>query len=296
MRSPNLFLIGTQKGGSSSLFRALISHPEIGKLRGKEPNIFNAPTPEEAQRRLAECTPKPEMAGRRWLLDASVNYSRYPKYPTVPETIHALSLDPAGLRFIYILRNPVERMVSNYFWKAQLYGTPAGFEATVAEDPQFVQTGLYDRQIEHYLRHFDRSQFRFLKSETYMADSQAQLKALFGWLGLDPEVSLPEPARRGATDKETTRQPRSALLSRTLRAVPGLRSVIRSLLPDETIRKASRAMTAEAPRQDPPAALKQALIDRHFQDSIRRTAELTGLDLDDWLVARPEAAPSEARS
>jgi hypothetical protein len=289
MRCPNLFLIGSQKSGSSSLFKGLAAHPGIDRMTAKEPNIFCAPSEAEARAELAKYQPA-ESTGR-YLIDASVNYTRHPKFADVPERIAEIVPDLDAVRFIYILRNPVERLVSNYFFKAQRYGTPDDLLAAVEADPQYVATGLYDQQVRRYYRWFAPEQFRFVKFETFSADPAAELARLFEWLGLEPLASAGG-VRAGATDKELTRVPRSGALTRTLWAVPGLRATARRLLPDRTIRRLSRALTRDEARRDPPREIKRRLLETHFLASIHATGQLTGLDLQDWLHAY-DAPPAD---
>lgn len=285
MRHPDLFLIGTQKGGSSSFFRGLCLHPEIARMAVKECNIYTQGTPEAVTARLAECQPAGEPVTTRYLIDASTDYSRFPKFPDVPRTIRALCPVPEALRFLYVMRHPVERLISNYFWRNQLYGLPHDLTGAIEAEPQFLATSRYDLQIEHYLKTFPRAQFHFVKSESFYADPPGELRRAFLWLGLDPDIDLSALPHRGATDKARMRTPRFGMLNRLLWKAPALRRALRGILPDRMVRKLARATTRETPRPTITRAEKQALLTQHFTDSIRRTAELTGLDLDDWLSA-----------
>lgn len=280
-KTPNLFLIGTQKGGSTSLHNALVRHPDIGRLRWKEPNIFSQPT-EEAARKALEDFPVP--AGDfRYVIDGSIDYSRYPKYSKTPRNI--LKICGPDVRFVYILRNPVERLVSNYFWMQERYGLPFSFETTIAKDPQYVQTSLYDLQIERYLGLFDLGQFHFVRHRDFVRDPAERTAEVFRWLGLDPEKAVGEVPRLAATDKTNTRAGRFGPVNRLLWSSPGLRRTVRTLLPDRLARRAVRLITVEAERKDPSREVKRALLETHFLASIDRTEQLTGLDLTDWKTA-----------
>jgi hypothetical protein len=293
MRCPNLFLIGAQKSGSSSLFKGLITHPEIDQMTAKEPNIFCAPTEAAARNELKKYQPANSTA--LYLLDASVNYTRYPKFPEVPERISEIVPDLDAVRFIYIIRNPVERLISNYHFKAQRYGTHSDLLAAIQADPQFVATGLYDQQLACYFRWFAPEQFCFVKFEAFSDNPGIELARIFSWLGLDEPESSVIPRRFGDTDREMTRVPRSGALTRTLRTLPGLRATARRFLPDSALRQMARMLTREAARQDPPEKLKQHLLETYFLASIHATERITALDLHDWIRAyqtdNPTALP-----
>lgn len=287
---PNLFLIGTQKGGSTSLHNALVQHPDIGRLRRKEPNIFSKPSETEARREL-EDFPMPE-GDFRYVIDGSVDYTRYPLYTETPQNI--LKICGSDVRFVYILRNPVDRLISQFFWKKGLYGQPLDFEDTIASDPQYVQTSCYDLQIAHFLKFYDISQFHFVRHSDFIRDPAARAAEVFRWLELDPDIAKTDLPRLGATDKQKTRTGRFGPLNRLLWASPGLRRTVRRMLPEKLARQAAQAISVEVDRQDPPRTVKRALLETHFLDSIDKTEKITGLDLSDWKTAFTEDMPREA--
>ncbi|MCZ6773756.1 MAG: sulfotransferase [Proteobacteria bacterium] len=111
-RPRNLALIiGAMKCGTTSLFRILAQHPEIAPSREKEPEFFS----DEA---IFAC-------GMDWYLDlwewdparhkialeASTGYSKTPFRPGVAKRIS--EVENAKFRFIYMMRNPVDRIVSH---------------------------------------------------------------------------------------------------------------------------------------------------------------------------------------
>lgn len=286
-RVPNLFLIGAMKGGSTSLFDSLAAHPEIGRLHRKEPNLFVQPDADAVRARLAEFPPPREET--RYLLDGSVDYTRYPHYPRTPDTIRDFC-GRDGLRFVYILRHPVDRLISEYFWMQGRYGQPRDIAEVIEAEPQYVRTSLYDLQIARYLRHFDRAQFRFVLFDDFVRDRPATVAGIFRWLGLDPALAEAAVRQRGATDKARTRAPRFGPLNALLWASPRLRKAVRERLPERTVRRLARLMTVEADRVEPAEAFRRELMERYFLGSVARAAEITGLDLSAWTgAARPSA-------
>jgi hypothetical protein len=280
MIAPNLFLIGTQKGGSSSFFDHLVSHPDIASVGRKEPNIFATASEEEARARLAGFAPLP---ATRWVIDASVDYSRFPKVAGVPRTIAAVA--GRDVRFVYILRHPVERLISEFFYKKAKYGGATTLARAIEADPQMVDTGRYDIQIEQYLALFDRGQFLIMLTEQMHGDTQAQAGRVFDWLGLPPHHWTGAEKLRGATKKTTTRDFRFGAATDLLWRQAWLRTAVRRVLPERTVRRVMGMLTVETARVMPDRAEKRALLDRHFRDSIGHTAALTGLDLGAWLTA-----------
>ncbi len=277
MAHPNLFLIGAAKGGSSTLAYQLASHPEIG-MAAKEPNIFNQPDLDACRARLAKYDDNG--LDQRWVLDGSVNYSQYPKFTNVPQNIQALT-DPDAIRFVYMMRNPVDRAISQYFWRRERFGEDRPLEEACAPTSVYVMSSRYDLQIDQYLAVFAPAQLFFVKHESYYANVAEEYAALCRWLGVSdthqPDVAL----RRGATRKDQTRTSRFPLLNRALRASPRLRKELTSRVPYKYQKKLSQALSVTAPRPEITADQRRFLL-THFTESIDRTEALTGLDLSDW--------------
>ena len=200
------------------------------------------------------------------------------------------------MRFLYILRHPVDRLISEYFWMQERYGQPLDIARVVEADPQYVQTSLYDVQIERYLEHFDRDRMRFVLFDDFARDRDGTVAGVLEWLGLDPALVESAGRHRGATDKRTTRAPRFGGLSGLLWASPRLRRAVRERLPERTVRHLARFMTIEADRVEPPQSFRDELMRRHFAASILRTERLTGLDLSCWTAGASSPLPRESEA
>ena len=282
MRLPNLFLIGAQKGGSTKLFRYLQQHPQIATLGAKEPNIFCADDEAEARRRLAKVGLVDESP--RYLIDGSVNNSRYPRCPDTARHIHAICNGQAP-RFVYIMRHPVERLISNYFWNRDRYGEHRTLMEAVEQDPQYIYTSQYDLQIQAFSEYFDLSQFCFLSFDDFVADSNATAGRVFDWLGLEP-IELQSVGRTGTeTNKVSTRQARFPLINRIVRSSPGLRKAINTYVPQSWIGALASGLSQDVERPKVDLATKRELLECHFMKSIVATQQLTGLALESWLEA-----------
>jgi hypothetical protein len=277
MSHPNLFLIGTAKGGSSTLAFHLASHPEIG-MATKEPNIFNCDTVADCKARLDEFA----QGGldQRWRLDGSVNYSQYPKFTGVPGHIAALT-DPKQARFIYIMRNPVDRAISQYFWRRERFGEERSFDAATDADSVYVMSGRYDLQIRQYMDHFSLDQFYFVKHDDYFADTAVAYADICRWLDISDAHHPDVTQQRGSTKKSITRGARFPFINRIVRASPKLRRQITQRLPIQAQRKLSGLLTKPVAREEITQEQRRRLQDA-FIPSIKATEDLTGLDLSNW--------------
>ena len=226
---PNLFLIGAMKSGSSSLTRHLRSHPSIFMAsRPKEPSYFVDPE------QLREVYPVIwemgfwkseerylslfEGAGDRPIVgEASQNYARLSRVTGVAERIAEFNSDA---RFIYIMRDPIERTLSHYWYMVNSYGEGRPLLTAVRDEPDYQDTSYYAMQLEPYRRLFGGERILTLTLEAMRDDPAAVLRQVFDWLGVEPEFTPPEVERRSnVTPQQSTVLRGSGMLHRLRHSV-----------------------------------------------------------------------------
>jgi len=209
---PDFLVIGTQRGGTTSLYSYLVRHPDVsGALLAKEVHYFDLgfdreqswyrrffPT-EGARRRHLEAT------GRRLLVGEASPY--YLFHPAVPERVAATLPD---VRLIVMLRDPVERAFSHWRHEVELGCETRSFEEAIALEARrtageaerlassptyqsfahqhftYVARGEYADQLTRWFERFPRDRFLFIGSERFFADPGGELARVHGFLGLAP--------------------------------------------------------------------------------------------------------------
>ena len=111
---PNLIVIGTQKGETSSLHYYLSLHPQICMSREKELNFFISERDWSNWKRGVEWYKKKFIGKAQIYGESSPNYTNYPRYDQVPKRMH--SIVPEA-KLVYILRDPIKRIISHYMHK-----------------------------------------------------------------------------------------------------------------------------------------------------------------------------------
>jgi Sulfotransferase family len=193
MTKPNLFIIGSAKCGTTTMHDVLAAHPQIFMSKFKDPAFFLGKTgplkrlpamsdkyrnnPDEYFALFADAGDRP-LAG-----ESSTTYSNYPHYGDVAERIHRFN---PGAKFIYILRDPIERTISHYWWYVRHEGEKRDMMTAIAEDPYYCNVSNYAMQLKPYLTLFGPSQIKVLTLESLAADTNGVLADLFSWLGVDP--------------------------------------------------------------------------------------------------------------
>jgi len=200
---PNLFTIGAAKAGTTSLHFQLDRHPHVFMSRPKEPAFF---VPE------IDAYPKDpdwylglfaEAGDARVVGESSTHYTKLPIYPGVPQRIAEFCDDP---RFLYVVRDPIDRIISQYWHDSRQWVEHRPMLAAVREDEKYTAISDYRRQLEPYVELFGRDRVRVLVFEELVEHPAKVLEGVFRWLGLDPgrvPVRLPKKNTRPETVRVT---------------------------------------------------------------------------------------------
>ncbi len=188
---PNFFIIGVGKGGTTSLYKYLSSHPEIYMCPIKEPNYFA-----KDLYKFHDCldvqTPIKEFKdyialfknakGKKAIGEASVSYL----YSDVaPFEIKNLVPDA---KIIIILRNPIERALSHFLMNLRdglIVDT--NFCKAIQKRPLYLKLGLYSKHIEKYFNVFNEDNVLILFYEDLKENPIDLLRKIFLFLGVSPE-------------------------------------------------------------------------------------------------------------
>lgn len=179
---PNLIVIGGLKCGTTSLHHYLNLHPEIAMSRPKELNFFVA----ELNWELGTDWYRGHFrAGARARGETSPHYTNRPRFERVAERMRATL--GADARVIYMVRHPIDRLLSHY-----LHNVNGGYETRPLEravaDPQsaYVQRGLYAFQLEPYLREFGAERVLVVSREELGRERDQTVRRVFEFAGVDP--------------------------------------------------------------------------------------------------------------
>ncbi|MBN1667385.1 MAG: sulfotransferase domain-containing protein [Anaerolineales bacterium] len=206
---PDFIIVGAQRGGTTSLYNYLISHPAVFPAFIKETHFFDL----HYKRGIGwyrACFP--------WLVQKKHFYQTYQQkalsgeatpyylfHPHVP--VRVWQALPA-VKLIVVLRNPVQRAFSHYHHEFKQGYEQRTFEQAVAwemenmvSDPDryvpaqgrpgfehmhhsYVSRGLYLAQLQNWLQHFPREQLLVLSSEAFYHEPARILTETCQFLGL----------------------------------------------------------------------------------------------------------------
>jgi hypothetical protein len=200
-RLPNFLILGTQKGGSTSLYDHIGLHPDVAVSPRKEINYFS----NEHQR------------GEYWyrmffpFKNSSLTFcgEASPAYIINPYAAGRIRKLIPDCRLIVLLRNPVERAISHYYHSfkkgretlplmdaLQQESTRIDDEwATILNDKNYTsrahnvysycQRGKYADQLLRYFEHFDRDQILIIDSDDFFSQPQETMRLVFDFVGVN---------------------------------------------------------------------------------------------------------------
>ena len=203
---PDFLIIGTMKGGTTSLYDYLCRHNKVEVAFRKEVHYFdgnytrgapwyrsNFPTRRQLQR-----------LGQGAVTGEATPYYLY--HQAAAERIAGLV--PRAL-LIAVLRDPADRAISHYFHSVRTGMDTRPIRQAFAEENAYVQAeekhvlrddytsdqhrmwsyvarGHYAQQLEEYFKRFSRQQMLILQSEEFFADPQIAVREVTEFLGIDP--------------------------------------------------------------------------------------------------------------
>ncbi|OYP33009.1 sulfotransferase domain-containing protein [Rhodopirellula sp. MGV] len=182
---PNLFVIGAMKSATSSLHDYLNAHPDIYMSSVKEPCHF---VPELGRTKGLEWYMSLFEDGADAVIrgESSVVYTHMPDHPGVADRIAAFAPDA---RFIYVMRDPVQRAVSHYWHRVRSHRVEENRSPLDAfrEENCYLDYSDYALQLEPYLDRFGRDRVHVLTMESMRDNPLAAVSESIRFLGLAPE-------------------------------------------------------------------------------------------------------------
>jgi len=274
----DFMIIGAQKCGTTTLAEQLAAHPQICFCQVKEPGYFN--TTSDWQAKLATYhrlfTPTPgQLCG-----EASTMYTFLPEHQETHARLYAYH---PGLKLIYMMRNPVERVLSNYAHRLVRQTTDLPPERAVFADPAYVNRSRYGVQVRPYLSLFPREQILLLIFEEYIADQTGSLCQIAEFLGITAAPFRDKNDATLATHRSVGDYQLGPLLQR-LRETAVLANAL-DYLPPALRRQARRQLGKTLDQKPDFAPAVRQLLWQFLEDDVCIIEQLLGRRLDIWRQA-----------
>ena len=199
----NLFILGMQRSGTTSLFHYLKKNPEISYTKIKETNLFSDKVFSKNNHNIHSSF-KINLQNyknylnikikSRYLLEASVNHF-YSKL--APAKIHKYN---SKSKFIIIYRDPILRLKSHYYMDLLNGLNKLDMNESiimelkenkiVGSDLGYLEMSKFSKYYKNWLRYFDRSQFLILYHDDLFKSNSGKEK-IENFLKIKLKKSIP---------------------------------------------------------------------------------------------------------
>lgn len=296
---PNTFILGAAKAGTTTLSHLLKQHPQVFFSFDKEPMFFSS---DEYFTR-----------GEVWY--AKTFFSGSEQYPIRAEaTPHYLywaekvaprirqTFEGKPIKFVVILRNPIERAYS-WYWNMVIDGreTLPFLDALKEEETRlkenwtslqrsgsmsygYFKGGCYGSQLSKYFELFPKKQFHILLLDDLLSDQEKPVRNLFRFLEINSNISLIPGLKNPST------RPRSKSMHVMVRNPSKVKNVLKSILPIRMRHKVKSILLDlnlkefNYPPMDENAC---AFLLEKYQQEIADLSKLLDRDLSFWLQYSP---------
>lgn len=196
---PNLFIPGAAKSGTTTLHELLNLHPEISMSKVKEPVFWN-------NKKFEKYIEQDWLNYKKLFVEKSKIYGEsttsYMYYNSFIENINKnYKKSP---KFIFILRNPIDRYNSHFWWMKGLgleknkiknvlnIESQINFEEYDYYPKNYFQFGLYSKWIQRFIDNFGLENIKVITLEKLISNRLDTINSCFDFLGLKKLESIPE--------------------------------------------------------------------------------------------------------
>ena len=196
---PNLFIPGAAKSGTTTLHELLNLHPEISMSKVKEPVFWN-------NKNFEKYIEQDWLNYKKLFVEKSKIYGEsttsYMYYNSFIDNINKnYKKSP---KFILILRNPIDRYNSHFWWMKGLgleknkiknvlnIESQINFEEYDYYPKNYFQFGLYSKWIQRFIDNFGLENIKVITLEKLISNRLDTINSCFDFLGLKKLESIPE--------------------------------------------------------------------------------------------------------
>ncbi|MGL6341698.1 MAG: sulfotransferase domain-containing protein, partial [Waterburya sp.] len=191
-KAPDFIIIGAGKSGTTSLYKYLGYHPQILLPNKKELRFFDKNFTLGYEWYLAQFPALTDQS--QWLTGEAS-----PSYFFMPHVAQRIKDFAPNIKLIVMLRNPVERSISDYYQNQKTGNNSQSLEQVIATEVQRIKQktevelsygggilfqSLYYYKLKRWLNIFPKNQLLIIKSEDFFANPGKSMEQVFDFLGL----------------------------------------------------------------------------------------------------------------
>lgn len=189
---PNLFIPGAAKSGTTSLHELLDLHPDICMSSEKEPVYWNSADYDLPQK-IKQYNAIFENKEAKVIGESTTSYMYYPEFISSIKQHYT-----KAPKFIFILRNPIDRCYSHYWWMVGRGQEKRDFKSCMTLDlnrpfekygyhPNFYyHFGRYGHWLTKFYQQFEANTIKIITLEELIHNRLQTINACYIFLELSP--------------------------------------------------------------------------------------------------------------
>jgi len=298
MALPHFIIIGAMKCATTTLHRQLALQPGIFMSEPKETSFFS--DDEVYAQGIDWYASLFDDKPSDWLLgESSTHYTKLPTYLRTAERMRGHLTD---VRLIYVMRDPIDRLVSQYLHEWSRREVQDSIDVAVGRHPELLAYSRYAMQLEPFMEAYGADRILPVFFERLVAQPDEELARVCAFLGYRGTPSW-QPSR-AAENRSSDRLRTSAWRDALVRA-PVLRSLRRTLVP-KSVRSWIRRAWQPPDRPELSAETRRQLSEA-LDPELESLGRWLGIELDcahwtdqvldvvpRWAPNAPRAAPRPA--
>jgi hypothetical protein len=281
MSLPNFMCLGAAKSGTTTLYDILRQHSDIYTPSFKEPHFFDIPENFNNGLQWYEKTYF-KKTDKKIIADFTPSYFFDKNAPR--RIFESLG---ANMKFLVIVRNPVDRAYSHYLHSKRDHHEVEKFEKSLELElsrlnqyeqqsdylfylrHSYIHQGLYSRMLERYLQYFSLDNFLFISFEDeFLKERDVTIKKILDFLEIDNSAVLNTDIRSNPSSKEKSKN-----LKKLMNKRGWWRDMVRFMIPDIQLRqiirnRIQRINIIEFKAQQLSQELRSELLEKYFKQDI----------------------------
>ncbi len=252
--SPNFFIVGGSKCGTTNISYYLNLHPKIFFSELNEPYYFcKWDVPEEYNRNSMITNMEKYLDLFKNVKNEIIVGEASSPYLTCPHAALEIKKAFPNSKILISIRNPIERSHSAYFSYQFMKPNEQNFmemikthEKLISEKIFYIdsilESGFYTKNIKRYQEIFGKENVKVIIFEDYIKNTVQNINSIFNFLGINDKIDLNEQS------KGSYRVPKNFLA--------------KSLLNNKNFRKVSTILI--------PTVMRQKLGDKYFLKQVKK--------------------------
>ena len=198
---PHFIIVGSMKSATTTIYEQLKSLDGIFMPELKEPNFFS----DQDQYDLGMDWYQLLFAGANEgdiIGEASTHYTKLPTFDKTVDRIYGVVPDA---KIIYIMRHPVDRLVSQYIHEWTCKKISCDIEKAIERHPELIEYSCYFYQIKPYIDRFGLENVLPVFFERIKDDPESELERISHFIGYEGRVTWTESSTKTNVSSERLR-------------------------------------------------------------------------------------------